>query len=624
MPNKVKYNSNLYFIVPVWGESFCRLFLDVSLPSHLSPNNIPGLSGLDACHYHIVTLRDDKALIEKSPAYRKLCEIMPVTISVYEGPMDVIHDAMTECYRIGIRLADDRNVPAVMLNPDLIWADGSLTRLEQICAAGHRVVQTTGLRLLKDTFAPQVMSRYLSPDGASLQITSRQLAGLAMKHLHPIVRNHLWEEGEGELMPANLYWRVGDDGILARCFHLHPLLVYPERKHVYFSGTVDDDFVQTACPKGGNEYVVEDSDDILACEISAWEHSIHTTYHKGKIDDIVAWAEASTSDHHRKLVRHPIRFHHEPLSVEKWGPVEARSDKVIDEVLELLKRPWPILLARNPLVLVRRVVMSARENLVYIKNTPDGTITVGRAVSATVIAVFEGYRRFCVKYVAFVNALDEIIFGSGGNPYPWNASWLPHRLFAAEIANYLSNKEGSLLIVVEPDGFDIEEMVAACWKGDVSIGDRSVIGETSGESGEEAVHFKYDVVIHPTSGASSESQQFIHGHSGLLKPGGLLLQCVFPTRTNAGREFKTVNKTDVGGLGSAMVGNFGFRRLARLSAWRLSPVVLEIPLLPLILTVRVAFGAILGGLVLLLDAIGGKRRIKAGRLIARIQSAPDI
>ena len=33
--------SGLYFMTPVWGEAYTKLFLDIVIPSQLAPGNLP-------------------------------------------------------------------------------------------------------------------------------------------------------------------------------------------------------------------------------------------------------------------------------------------------------------------------------------------------------------------------------------------------------------------------------------------------------------------------------------------------------------------------------------------------------------------------------------------------------
>ena len=35
--------KKIHFIMAVWGDSYTNVFIDVVLPSQLTPNNLPGL-----------------------------------------------------------------------------------------------------------------------------------------------------------------------------------------------------------------------------------------------------------------------------------------------------------------------------------------------------------------------------------------------------------------------------------------------------------------------------------------------------------------------------------------------------------------------------------------------------
>jgi hypothetical protein len=49
----------LQVIVPVWGKRFVRDFLDVALPLHLSPENVPALVRRPGSAYVVYTCQRD-------------------------------------------------------------------------------------------------------------------------------------------------------------------------------------------------------------------------------------------------------------------------------------------------------------------------------------------------------------------------------------------------------------------------------------------------------------------------------------------------------------------------------------------------------------------------------------
>src|SRR5262249_17093824 len=150
-----------------------------------------------------------------------------------------------------------------------------------------------------------------------------------------------------KLMPANLLWSVDGEGILARCFHLHPLLVEPNERNATFKTTIDDDLALVSDPDGARDYVAQDSDEIFAFELSSMSHVGPAHYKKGSVDDIAAWAEIGMNPRHRMLVQQPIRIHATEMTPSKWRPIEDEAGQIVSQAMGLVDTSFWVLLARG-------------------------------------------------------------------------------------------------------------------------------------------------------------------------------------------------------------------------------------------------------------------------------------
>ena len=221
--------------------------------------------------------------------------------------------------------------------------------LEALAGGGKSVVHISGIRLDRDAVVREFASRY-SDDRAVLSLELRELVSIGLRHLHPIARSHFFDEHDGGLMPANLVWPVGNEGLLLRCFHLHPLMVKPQVPLAEFKSTIDDDLALRACPDSGRDYVVTDSDELLTFEMSAPSHVVGTVCPKGSIEGIAAWKEYGTNIRHRELIHHCIRIHSGAVTVPTWRAKEIESSKIIDAVDELSRLSQGQLLRNYPAV----------------------------------------------------------------------------------------------------------------------------------------------------------------------------------------------------------------------------------------------------------------------------------
>ena len=331
---------------PVWGANHIGLYLSVGLPSLLAPGNLPALARRSMSRYLIHTRPQDVAEIEVSPVYHRLAGIVPVAIRAIEAPITVPHRTMSDCHIDAMAEADASGAAAIFLPPDCVWSDGSLDRLVSIAETGKSVVHMCGVRLDRDSVVPHLLEH--SADGSHrLSIGARRLVALGLEHLHPIAYSHFWNEHLGDLMPANLMWTVPGEGLLLRCFHLHPLMVKSQVPFAAFSSTIDDDLAPRACPDPSGDYVVADSDELLAFELSGRDRVVGTICPKGSLHGVASWAEVGTNARHRILIDTPIRVHSGPISKEVWERCIADSDRVVPEIARLNALPTHRLLSRH-------------------------------------------------------------------------------------------------------------------------------------------------------------------------------------------------------------------------------------------------------------------------------------
>ena len=77
-----------YFIVVLWGERFRRYFLDLCLPTLLSPGNLPTLATAQRSKFLIFTYSDDIAAIKLAPIFALLEKYVdPVFLEIPPCPI---------------------------------------------------------------------------------------------------------------------------------------------------------------------------------------------------------------------------------------------------------------------------------------------------------------------------------------------------------------------------------------------------------------------------------------------------------------------------------------------------------------------------------------------------------
>jgi len=352
--------TGFHFLTPVWGEAYTQLYLDVVIPAQLAAGNLPAFKDAPGSRYVIFTRPSDREIIRAAPIFKLLTDTIDVSFELIEEEIKAVHDMMSTCFRRGIAAAATADAAVLFLTPDLVFADGSFATLRRLAEAGKDVVFIPAIRTLKHSIMLALQEGY--KHGRIIRIEPRDLVRLALDNMHPLADSSLWEEGEDDLIPANLYWRVNNEGITARCFHLHPVLVNSQRKKVVFFGTVDDDFFCAACPETSRDHVVTDSDELFAIELSDPERYFTTGFKKGCVADAAEWAEQFTHTRHRKLFEATIRMHTGSRNLQAWNEVETRASQTAHLIKQDLSRStWLLLLACASTRLLRRLIRRSND-----------------------------------------------------------------------------------------------------------------------------------------------------------------------------------------------------------------------------------------------------------------------
>src|ERR1700733_4640520 len=62
-------------VLPVWGYTYVRQFLECGLPTLLAPGNIPALAAALPTEFVLLTSEDDKELFEQNPTFQRLASL---------------------------------------------------------------------------------------------------------------------------------------------------------------------------------------------------------------------------------------------------------------------------------------------------------------------------------------------------------------------------------------------------------------------------------------------------------------------------------------------------------------------------------------------------------------------
>jgi hypothetical protein len=261
-PSKV-----FHAITHVWGHQYLDLFLNVCIPNQLAPGNIPALPS--GSRYRILTRAIHVEELDAHPNVRALRDVIPVDIVVVElldrqmGLADG-NDLMIACHEQAFAEAVEADAAMIMLSADFVFSDQALAAVVRRHSEGYRAVVNTGLRLAKEPFV-QHLAESRAPLAA---LAPRRLVAMALPYLHPYTEALFADASRFMIEPWAVYWRVGAEGLLARCMSLHPLMVDAVFDRS-LKGANDGRFLSRVCPDFSQVHVVTDSDELQMFELTS-------------------------------------------------------------------------------------------------------------------------------------------------------------------------------------------------------------------------------------------------------------------------------------------------------------------------------------------------------------------
>lgn len=310
------------------------MFTNVILPTHLSKGNLPAAAELEDVRYELYTTARDAERIRTADSFRRLAKAVPVDI-IDVGPelRGNRYEALTECHRRALTRAARLEAATVFLSADTIFSDGSLRLALDRVSVGARVVGLAGLRVNGAAIAAELNGNY-----SQETLSSTNLTRLGLTHLHSATKRLLWNARPYTAWPSHILWRAGSRALLARCFHLHPFLIWPRHPSPLLD-TIDGEYLQAVVPDVSDYYVVTSSNEMVALSLE-WDLSRDLgPKRRASTRRVAAWGLKHTTPIHRHFAQRSIRF--DPgFGDEDWETAESLAHLTIEEVEQYQESRW--------------------------------------------------------------------------------------------------------------------------------------------------------------------------------------------------------------------------------------------------------------------------------------------
>ena len=404
-------------LVPVWGAPYTSQFLEFSLPTLLSPGNLPALAKALPCKFVFLTSSTDAADLNDHAAIHYLRSVCDVEISVID---DLItggnySTTITLAYARAVRATGDAMLDTCFffMISDYIVADGSLANVLARMQAGYSGVVAGNFQVVEESAKGSFFKTFDSGK-PSMIVRSRELMRWALDHLHPVTLANMVNFPLCHTAHTNrLFWRVDDNTLIGRFYLMHMICIRPEIADFVIGSSCDYSFIPEMCPVGkcacadrfrrlsrrrDAESAVMNA---ISCDLAASRQSVLAA-------SLAEWTTAT----HRKNAHSAVIFHAADLPPQ-FDKSVTQSGAYIDEIERSLPPPKPH--RNHPYWLG---AMAAHEWAV-----------AQREKSAMPLSAADLLELRATGLTWWLYKIRNFIYGRPPNVRPWHPRWPDYRMF---------------------------------------------------------------------------------------------------------------------------------------------------------------------------------------------------
>lgn len=329
-------------VLPVWGYSFVRQFLEVGLRTMLAPGNVPALAASLPCTFILLTSREDEAFLRLHPSFRALSAVCKVELRLIDHLITGTNysTTITLAYAEAIRAEGPEMLDTCffLLVSDYIVADGSFGNALARVVAGASGIQVGNFQVSLEDALPWLEDQ-LGATSGPVAIGPRQMLHWALSHLHPAtIANTVNYPLIRNLHTNRLFWRVDGETLLGRFYLMHMLCIRPELTDFIIGSSCDYSFIPEMCPSGNVE-IIGDSDEYLVIEMQPRDHE-QGFLRPGRLRPrpLAKTLSEWTTTRHRENARHSVLFHAGAVPRAQVAEIEAEAERFLEAVRRALRR----------------------------------------------------------------------------------------------------------------------------------------------------------------------------------------------------------------------------------------------------------------------------------------------
>lgn len=264
--------NGIHIIVVVYGISYTSLFADIIIPNlGALVEEIP-ISLLALSKVRIFTTELDKLIIEKSKSFTVLQNKINVEI-VNQVKMEGFekhggYAPMVTTQAQAVLDASREKAALFFVGPDQIYSKGSFGKFVECFQKGYRCVVGPGVRVKKSQTVKILQTYISSSKDGTYALAPEDQAILFFRNWHPINDQFVMGSGKDIWWKAYVYYRPEPFELLIRFFQGPTFAAWPKQLIENFEGFIDHDLCELCCESFEEAYVIKDSLECLALDLT--------------------------------------------------------------------------------------------------------------------------------------------------------------------------------------------------------------------------------------------------------------------------------------------------------------------------------------------------------------------
>ena len=316
--------SKLSICVVVWGEEFVETFLNYSLLSILSEDNLPDLAKKVKISVNIYTNKKGFQTIKKSEPFKILSEFASISFFLVKGTKILgPYRSMNDCHRHFI--SKNKKNSLMIICPDTIFSNSALGYLYDIHSAENKSICIFTPRTAKQELL-QIYEEKLKKDD-KFALNNSDLLNLALENLHIETKSMILNSKLEKSVGSGGFYLENLDGLIGSQFHYYPILFKLTESGKLPNISIDSDFLDKLTTDYNNLIVINDAKECCIIDITDRNRVSHLSNESRSVFQIVQWANGNTGEINRKLFDEifyfcrtgsdvPVKIKHEVIRIQ--------------------------------------------------------------------------------------------------------------------------------------------------------------------------------------------------------------------------------------------------------------------------------------------------------------------